>query len=102
LKYKAVVAFINADNESAKRKNLALQFDSKLPPVRFEVKNDSVWIYPLPLALYGEIELTAFTNEADDEIFTKEVNLPHREKINPHIKEYEAGALHLPIGNFLR
>jgi TonB-dependent SusC/RagA subfamily outer membrane receptor len=87
LKYKAVVAFINADNER-QTKELNLQFDSKLPPVRFEVKNDSVWI--LPQALTDTIELTALDN-ADEELFTKTVSLPHYEKINPHIKEYEAG-----------
>lgn len=87
LNYKAVIAFINADNER-QTKELSLQFDSKLAPVRFEVKNDSVWIYPQ--ALTDKIELTALNN-SDDEIFTKEVQLPYREKINPFIKEYEAG-----------
>ncbi len=88
LNYKAVIAFINSDNER-QTKELSLQFDSQLAPVRFEVKNDSVWIYPL--ALTDKIELTALTNQ-DDEIFTKEVQLPYREKINPFINEYEAGA----------
>lgn len=87
LNYKAVIAFINSDNER-QTKELSLQFDSNLAPVRFEVKNDSVWIYPL--ALTDKIELTALNNH-DDEIFTKEVQLPYREKINPFIKEYEAG-----------
>lgn len=87
LNYKAIIAFINADNKR-QTKELSLQFDSRLSAVRFEVKNDSVWI--LPQTLTGKVELTALDQE-DDEIFTKEVILPHREKINPVIKEYEAG-----------
>jgi alpha-2-macroglobulin len=87
LNYKAVISFINADSER-QTKELSLQFDSKLPPVRFEVKNDSVWF--LPQSITHKIELTALTVD-DDEIFTKEVSLPHSERISPLIKEYEAG-----------
>ncbi len=87
LSYKAIVAFINTDNER-QTKELSLQFDSKLPAVRFEVKNESVWI--LPQSLTNTIELTALGIN-DEELFTKTVSLPYREKINPYIKEYEAG-----------
>ncbi|MBN8576139.1 MAG: carboxypeptidase-like regulatory domain-containing protein [Cytophagales bacterium] len=87
LNYKAVIAFINADNERH-TKELNLQYEYRQKPVRFEVKNDSVWILPKTLA--GNVALTAFNKEGD-EIFTKEVSLPHREKINPFVKEYEVG-----------
>ncbi|GIL22895.1 MAG: hypothetical protein BroJett042_14080 [Bacteroidota bacterium] len=87
LTYKAVVAFLNADNER-QTKELILQYNFNKPPVRFEIKNDSIWV--TAGALTDSAELTALGWD-DEEIFTKQIQLPYHEKINPFIKEYEAG-----------
>ncbi|MFO0507881.1 MAG: carboxypeptidase-like regulatory domain-containing protein [bacterium] len=88
LKYKAIISFLNAENERQTKEQM-LAYEPAAFPIRMKVSNDSVvftsWKNEV---IAAEI---AAVDKDDKELYVKEVSFPYREKINPLVAEYQVG-----------
>ncbi|MEO5600884.1 MAG: carboxypeptidase-like regulatory domain-containing protein [Cyclobacteriaceae bacterium] len=85
IEYTAVVSFLNSENERVV-KEAELSFDKHELPFSISIKNDSLLINSFnPIKRASSVRLEAHQG---DKLFTKLINLPHKEKLNNFVDTY--------------
>ncbi len=85
LRYSAMIAFVNADNERHV-KELSLSYDRLSEKVKTEVREDSIGFFSKKSDI--KFYVTAL-DQNNRELHTVQTHLPYSEKINPYVSKYQ-------------